>query len=77
MKVKKFKIRIQTSKETLDEFEKTWKIISAHKGKGPKSDDDIVLWLRFWLVWPIVARTGLFDCARCVGGHAAVEQAVA
>ncbi len=43
MKLKKFKIKIQTSKQTLDEFEKTWKIISVNKGNRTKSDDDIVL----------------------------------
>ncbi len=43
MKARKFKIRLQTPKATLDEFEKSWELIASGKGKA-EQDDDMVLY---------------------------------
>jgi predicted transcriptional regulator len=44
VKAKKFKIRLQSPKTTLDEFEKTWKLIAAGKGKSGLEENELVLY---------------------------------
>lgn len=44
MKAKRFKIRLQTPAQTLDEFEKTWELISSRKKHDIEQDDDLVLY---------------------------------
>jgi predicted transcriptional regulator len=41
MKAKKFRIKIQTARETLNEFERTWELLSS--GKKLPIDDDVAL----------------------------------
>ncbi len=43
MKARKFKIKLQTAKASLDEFEKSWELISSGKNKA-EQDDDMVLY---------------------------------
>jgi predicted transcriptional regulator len=42
MKAKRFKIKIQSTKEFFDDFKKNWKLVSSGKAGNP-TDDEVVL----------------------------------